>query len=220
VIISDINRFVFVHNPKCAGTSIRFALSKIDSYNNFFSGCGVIDNKKFAKMHLPLRLLSSFFPVEFEKIKKYFSFVVVRNPYTRFLSAYKRVFVSEFYQYKETNDIGAFISKFNNFVEFFDDEKIDNYDYEFRHFTKQKEYVYYNNECMIDKVYKYEVLERELCDLEWLMPAAHQYLRNLKYLNARHMHHALNEIINQDSKKKIYQIYKEDFLLFNYSSDF
>ena len=36
MIISDINKFIFLHIPKCGGTTIRESLMKFETRNNFY----------------------------------------------------------------------------------------------------------------------------------------------------------------------------------------
>jgi hypothetical protein len=88
MIINDPHRFAFIHIPKCAGSAIRLQLSPYDSYDGRFSRKGVHPELGRVDLsHLPLSTLREFFPAEFEKLRVYRSFAVIRNPRTRFLSA-------------------------------------------------------------------------------------------------------------------------------------
>ena len=88
MIISDEHRFVFVHIPKCAGTSVREQIARIDSYSGKFGlkgphpKLGYIDYS-----HLPLKTLRDHFPEEFEKVCSYRSVALIREPRERFVSA-------------------------------------------------------------------------------------------------------------------------------------
>jgi len=88
MIISDQHGLAFVHIPKCAGTAIRLQLEALDSYNGLFSRKGVhpvlgpVDYS-----HLTLATLREHFPEQFQKLCAYRTFAIVRDPYTRFLSA-------------------------------------------------------------------------------------------------------------------------------------
>jgi hypothetical protein len=88
MIIDDDHAFAFLHIPKCAGTAVRRQLESIDSFQGYFHNrrhhdrLGVID---FG--HIPLAFLASDFPDAFDKIGRYETFVLVREPHARFASA-------------------------------------------------------------------------------------------------------------------------------------
>lgn len=89
MILSDRHRFVFVHVPKCAGTSVRAAvLPYHDADERFLKTVerhpelGEIDFR-----HLPLHLLRDLDPEAFEKLKIYDSYALLRDPFQRFRSA-------------------------------------------------------------------------------------------------------------------------------------
>ncbi len=89
MILSDRYRFVFIHIPKCAGTSVRAAvLPHHDADSRFLKkverhpDLGDIDFR-----HLPLALLRDIDPEAFEKLKTYDSFALIRDPFQRFRSA-------------------------------------------------------------------------------------------------------------------------------------
>jgi chondroitin 4-sulfotransferase 11 len=70
-MISDEYKFIFIHVPKCAGSSIVEAL---ESY---------CDNKKYKTGHPNLRQYE-----QYMSIKEYYIFTFVRNPYDRAVSAF------------------------------------------------------------------------------------------------------------------------------------
>lgn len=89
MIISDTHQFVFVHIPKCAGTFVRKHLQFFDSREGKFTGrvnyhpvFGTLDY-----VHIPLFILKDHFQKEFEAVRDYWSFVVVRDPFARFASS-------------------------------------------------------------------------------------------------------------------------------------
>jgi hypothetical protein len=88
MIISDKHKFSFIHIPKCAGTSLRWPLQWFDDTNGRFTRyvgehevLGLLDY-----VHIPLKVLREHFTSEYEKLKKYQSYAVVRNPFSRFSS--------------------------------------------------------------------------------------------------------------------------------------
>lgn len=91
MIISDAHRFVFVHIPKCAGTSVRRSLAPFgdgDPEGRFaervaeHDAIGLLDFT-----HIQLHVLRDHFAAEFSKLIAYESYAVIRDPMSRFASA-------------------------------------------------------------------------------------------------------------------------------------
>ncbi len=89
MIISDSEKFVFIHNPKCGGMSCRNALMKYDTRDNFFFDWKPVnpEGKVLDMAHVTPGQMRHFFPKKFRSVQSYLKFGFVRNPYSRFLSA-------------------------------------------------------------------------------------------------------------------------------------
>lgn len=89
MIVSHASRFIFFHNPKCAGTSFRDALKPW--HDDPFSFWGIYHAPYFRNhidhTHLRLWEFAAQFPQIFERVDEYNSLIFVRDPRTRFLSA-------------------------------------------------------------------------------------------------------------------------------------
>ncbi|CAB5286595.1 Sulfotransferase family protein [Burkholderia multivorans] len=88
MLYSDSLKFVFLHNPKSAGSSVRKALEPYDDSNGRYWHCTysyqharLVDQAHICAAELAEHGLQ-------EKVSNYFTFGFVRNPYTRFLSAW------------------------------------------------------------------------------------------------------------------------------------
>lgn len=91
VLISDPHQFAFIHVPKTGGSSIRRAIAAYDSYGGAFAD--VHEHPVLGRIdlgHLPLGLLREHFPVEYEKLHRYFTLAIVRDPYSRFPSGLRQ----------------------------------------------------------------------------------------------------------------------------------
>jgi len=90
MIVSDRARFVFIHNPKAAGTAVRRTLAPLDDASPAFwkFGFNFRLGRRIDKAHLPLDDLARAFPAAFAKLGAYRSFTFVRNPYQRTRSAF------------------------------------------------------------------------------------------------------------------------------------
>lgn len=87
MVISDQYKFVFMHIPKCGGSTIRLALKDI---NDTPWKEPEFDHDELGHLHsthLPLWMLSEYFPDVYEKVREYDSFAVSRDPMDRFFSA-------------------------------------------------------------------------------------------------------------------------------------
>jgi len=89
MIVSHAHRFIFFHNPKCAGTSFRTALAGY--HDDPFRFWGVHPAPFFSNRldhtHIRLFELQQLFPHLLDCAADYASVIFVRNPYVRFLSA-------------------------------------------------------------------------------------------------------------------------------------
>ena len=89
MIVSHANRFIFFHNPKCAGTSFRDTLKPY--HDDGFTFWGIFYAPYFKNhidhTHLRLWEMQAQFPHVFACAESYNSVIFVRNPYARFLSA-------------------------------------------------------------------------------------------------------------------------------------
>ena len=90
MIVSDRARFVFVHNPKAGGTSIRRRLAPLDDATPPFwmFAFSLRLGRRIDRAHIPLDDVARAYPQTFDKILAYRSFTFVRNPYGRAVSAF------------------------------------------------------------------------------------------------------------------------------------
>jgi|GEM_PF-4811735 len=89
MIVSDTEKFVFIHNPKCGGMSSHDTLRKYDTRDNFFFEWKTVNDagKVIDMAHITPFQMRRFFPKVFREVQGYLKFVFVRNPYHRYLSA-------------------------------------------------------------------------------------------------------------------------------------
>jgi hypothetical protein len=89
MIVSHARKFIFFHNPKCAGTSFRDMLKPY--HDDPFTFWGIFYAPYFKNhidhTHLRLWEMQAQFPGIFQAADTYNSVIFVRNPYRRFLSA-------------------------------------------------------------------------------------------------------------------------------------
>ncbi|WP_170763205.1 sulfotransferase family 2 domain-containing protein [Ruegeria lacuscaerulensis] len=160
MILSDRHRFVFIHVPKCAGTSVRTAvLPYHDADERFLKTVerhpelGEIDFR-----HLPLHLLRDLDPEAFEKLKLYDSYALLRDPYQRFRSAMaqraKMYLGSEFAQLGE-NELRGELGRVQDYL--LSEPRV--IAPEFIHFARQSDFVQIGNERLVHHLFPVEHLD-------------------------------------------------------------
>lgn len=92
MIINDTHQTIFIHIPKCAGTTVRRYLQPFDETGDAFTSrvddhpeLGCIDY-----VHIPLFILRKYFPTEYQKVRDYDAYTVIRDPRSRFPSSFSQ----------------------------------------------------------------------------------------------------------------------------------
>ena len=168
MIISDRHQFAFIHVPKCAGTSVRRALREFDDRRGAYATSkgshpllGQIDLG-----HIPLFILKDFFPEEFENIRNYWSFALIRGPYERFgssltqrLKMYGSRPLIELSEQEVEREIGKVISHLR------DVPRGRLLAPEFIHFQPQVDYLFLDGERIVQSVYRVDQFDALLADV-------------------------------------------------------
>ena len=191
---------LFIHIPKTGGQSITVYLLEnnnqpTDNLNN--SDFGLINNNNF-KLKGPQHYHHMFL-TEYEKmykIKNYFIFSVVRNPFDRFVSAFYYSGFAEEYDYVDMIDIIPTLKK---------NKKLDLY----RMFCPQ--YKFFEGKSKIDKIFKTENLHESFNFLnnKFQFKSTKDY-----FINSRNK---TRKPLNETTKNFIKNYYKDDFEKFGYS---
>lgn len=99
MIISPTHGFVFVHIPKCAGTTVRTQIARCDANHLALAETGshpVLGDIDYGHVQLPL--LRQHFPEHYAHLETLTAFAIVRDPLSRFGSALRQVL----WQYEQT----------------------------------------------------------------------------------------------------------------------
>jgi hypothetical protein len=190
---SNINfdkKILFIHIPKCAGTSFSKAL-----YGNQI-------------LHTTAKQFKKYFPGSFEKL---FKFTIIRSPIERTISAYNFIKSSGSkdvsIDYKIIYESKAF-DNFENFVKIFLSKKenlyIDNI------FRPQCDFIFENNKLILDYVGIIDNLKEVLIMLE---SKGHRI--NLEHINKQKITFLDQKEINEELRKQIINIYQSDWKLYN-----
>lgn len=171
MIINDRFRFVFVHIPKCGGTSVRNALSRFDDRNSFYFLRALSDHKEIGRLdyaHIPLKLLESYFKDDFECVKKYSGFAVFRDPYARFPSSLAQRLMMFKGQKLELLSRGEVKREIDEVIKYITHESpyVPITNPEFIHFSRQIDYVEIDGNRLIERIYPIEHIDDLLSDIE------------------------------------------------------
>jgi hypothetical protein len=181
MIISDRYQFAFVHIPKCGGTSIRRALRPFDDTNGRFDE-NIVEVPERGRMdftHLPLHILAELEPETFFKVKRYKSYAVVRDPFERFRSAFAQFAQCKLGSELAQMDTADLVQQISKVISHLSTNRGDA-EVGYIHFQRQKNYIFFENEQIINNVYLLEDINDMFYDLSLYIPVP---LEPFKHLN-------------------------------------
>lgn len=140
-MISHKHKCIFIHIPKCAGSSVEKAFDLYNSTNeaNYDSVTGWCDNKYFFMQHATPQQLLDYGLITEIQWNTYYKFIIYRNSWDKAFSDY-------LYIYEKSNLLGRFSDYLNGDKEYFNKMNILNRRNESSHLLKQIDYMYLNNE--------------------------------------------------------------------------
>lgn len=199
MVVSHRKKCIFIHIPKTAGTSIEQFIK--DDNKNDLEYLGVRGNRSmhhFTALELKMELKYIF--------DLYYKFSIVRNPYDRLLSEYYWTPIPNvgFKAGKSKFEFLNYVADTVKNKKYFDNIYND-------HFIPQHQFLFNNKKLLVNEVFKYEDLSRasdylkKKLNIEKELP----YLNNSK-LNIK------KDYWNLRQKERIYKLYKNDFIIFNY----
>lgn len=169
MIINNTYQLVFVHIPKCAGTSVRNILQPYDETHGAFTrriddhpSLGHIDY-----VHIPLFVLKDHFRDQYEKVVKYQSYAIIRDPYARFPSSLSQhLIMSGKSQIKnlKTQNIKKEISNTIKVLKNFQADK-SYLPSQYIHFQRQVDFICLDGQRLINHVYDISHLSTMLVEI-------------------------------------------------------
>jgi len=189
MIISHKHKFIFVHIPKTAGTSIKFAMKKGNIANDIVPN-DEIDSDDYH--HVTWRKIKRRFPEEWAN---YYKFAFVRNPYDHLVSAYE-------YNYKR--NIIKFTEKYKTFEDFIINNSLD--------WWRQRRWICDDrSKIVVDFVGRFENLDE---DFNAIVKTIGIDLKLDKHNSTDHKH--WSEYYDDDLKRVAYSKLDMDFEIFGY----
>ncbi|MEM9231038.1 MAG: sulfotransferase family 2 domain-containing protein [Pseudomonadota bacterium] len=174
MIINDRHGFAFVHIPKAGGSTIRSALRAYDESHDRYYAKSVADHPVLGRLdypHIPLDILAAHFQEDFERLRRYHSFAVMREPFARFRSAvaqrlrmYKRMDLEQVTDEDvrtEITEAVAYLSATTGSTA--------GYDCDFIHYLPQARFVYHESQQIVQRVYPLDHVDNLLGDISVLV---------------------------------------------------
>jgi hypothetical protein len=169
MIISHTYRFAFIHIPKCAGTTVRSPLQVFDDTQGAHTG-RVAEHSVLGSLdyvHIPLFILQEYFETDFEKIRDYWSFAVIRDPFARFASSISQRLNR--YVGQSIHKVGAaeIAEEVECSIDFLKKQPRQKFRLppEYIHFQKQVDFIYLDDEQVVDTIYSVDEIHQLLRDV-------------------------------------------------------
>lgn len=197
MVVCHSKKCIFIHIPKTGGTSIEQFLK--DNGKNHLEYIGVREGRS---MH---HYFAFDFKINIPRIfYTYYKFSIVRNPYDRLLSEYYWTPIKDagYKSNKSKKEFLNYVIKVMKNKDFF--SNIYN-----EHFIPQHIFIYTNKKLLVDNIFRYEDLDF----VETYLKKKLNIENNLPFLNKSNFK---KEKWNEKQKEIIYNLYKKDFILFNY----
>ncbi len=211
-MISHKHKIIFIHIPKCAGTSITKLLFndikldwKTPNYDIHYGWC---PKRKIHLQHATPNQMLELDLINETTWNSYFKFTIVRNPWSRALSDY--LWMTQTNNIKDT--FTNYISSKGAFKEILTNQNTMNYRGD--HLNKQLMYLNVNNINEINQIARFENLESDIITLLKKLGISIKYLPhyNKSKSSIKHYSHFFNDY----RKKLVEEKYYEDINYLNY----
>lgn len=208
MIISHKHKFLFVHNPKVGGSSIRKVLAPFhDAATSFWhQGWDYDENRVVDMAHL-----SAYQWLVDDAVADLFKFGFIRNPYDRFFSA-----LNEFIRRHSDSFPNLTVDK----LELVLTPASTRYDWRFVHFCPQHVFFYVSGRSVVDFVGRHEHMERDWAAVSALTGSVFR-----PKLPIEHERKSTGDQFPPEWRvdrrviQLVNRLYHRDFLLFGYDMD-
>ena len=213
-MIDHNRKLLFIHVPKNAGTSIE---------RNVFDGYGFLGKSSrehlygfdrelgFNLQHATIKQLLDHQLIKDEVVDTYHSFAIVRNPFTRAISGY-------IWLMKDLRTHGSFKEFLMREGAFSEEALQEAPHYVNDHFYTQSEFITLNGQISVKHLLKFEYLA---ADFRRFAKIVGQDLKlTTHFKKNRRKKWDLVKLMTSENEALIREVYREDFINFNYNDRF
>ncbi len=211
-MISHKNKFIFIHIPKCAGSSIKdyyfdgVKLNwKVPNYEMLYGWC---PERKIHLQHATPKQLIETNLISEAHWNSYFKFAIVRNPWDRAYSDYLWIQKDR----RVSGSFKSYINKNGVFDALFNDRSTMNYRGD--HLTTQSEFANDPN-YPLDFIGRFESLETSIKHINQKLQFDTEFKNHSKRNSNRLTHYS--KFYTNSNLKRVEAKYGEDIEQFNYS---
>lgn len=206
-MISHKYRCIFIHIPKCAGTSINKLLSentifdyRIPNYDFLYGWC---PKRKLFLQHATVRELLELDLISNKIWNEYYKFTIIRNPWDRLISSYNWI----------KNDL-SIKGNLNDFLtrdkQFSRIDLLNPLDYRADHLKSQSDYIFFEDYKLND-IYAFDKVQN--------IPF-YKILNNneliIKHFKKSNKNKHYSQYFTNTQKEIVKQMYKDDILNFSF----
>jgi len=210
-MISHEHKIIFIHIPKCAGSSIEvyFKQKPFDwtkpNYKNLTGWC---PKRKIHLQHATAKQLLDLDLINLKTWNSYYKFSIVRNPWSKSLSDY--LWMNRNYMFKSTfND---YLNSSGRFKDILNDSSIKQYRGD--HLMSQKDFISLNGKIVVDKIIRFENIKDEFKELSNKLNLPSELLPHDKKGKKRFSHYS--HFYSDNEIELIREKYSNDIDFFNY----
>jgi len=219
---------LFIWIPKCAGYSIAIQLKLNPQIGNDLFVYNFDNNSNVTFGHADINILLKNNVLSLDFYKKSFKFCVVRNPYDRAVSLFFFLKLNEKYSFKSWVN---YLYKNKNYIPKNSHRNVSYYEINNNKWHLVIGGNAYGVDCIsnqwnpmcswipddIDKIYYLEKLDDIVNDITRELGIKHNNNNELIHDN-KSQHNHYTKYYDSETLNKIYELYKEDFVRFNYSA--
>jgi hypothetical protein len=195
------NKFIYLHIPRCGGTSLEAHFKLLKKSNCY----GVVNGFRRVTVlhHLTGQDLLESGRVSKSTYDEYFKFTVIRDPFFRLASDY--VWQKKHDRHKEFGKLSfpQFIGRAEEIVQ----DRAFHKKQHFEHFRPMTEYCFHNGKLMVDDILLLEFLSEEIRRIRPIVG-----LVDLPHLNTSGSYEELDTTHNRDL---VYGLYSSDKILYD-----
>lgn len=214
-MISHKYKCIFIHIPKCAGSSIFRFLNpnivldwKVPNYDVLFGWC---PKRKLHLQHATAKQLLETELINEKQWATYFKFSIVRNPWDRALSDYYWIQKDR----KIKGSFKDFILKRDVFEKFLTDDN--SMHYRGDHLLQQSDFFDVEGQYALDYVGRFENLQKDIETMSKIIGVDSEFKQHEKKSNKAYRHYSI--FYTNSNKQLIQNVYNEDIERFEYSFD-